>query len=884
MAKKRFEFCKLHPDVPELLETLCAAGARFLPVTGTRLHRSGLYDQEPMDANECAEWLSVPGKRRELGFEPYSLELACLDFDGDRGHKSHPDVIREQAELAQHDIGDAAFSTPSRSGPETGKTHLFYGIDSKDAPIGRLEDGRPRFLLTSTPTHGYYADSAGPGSGSVVDIRCRRSMVILPSLLEGSELGAEYLRGLAGIIEFRAEGGETLPPEPSWHEYIAGPLSAHWLKTHKPASKPPSRAPRGTDVEDVDTFKLREYNQARLDKYNWTEGHRYAAANGLGYCAGMENRWNKLAEPMYREMVRSMLPESYMAVFERGMEDGQRPGNARPVPWDHLLTREAMVRAANAQAERDAAAQAEAKPGKPAKPAKRPPPADRPLALPEERPSKLLVASDDINSFNEGLAHVGLAVRYNEMAVRLEYRCGGPWAEPDEASRAAWICRFEQSVQIPPENGESGEPKDWRMGDQQWNRKVFASSDSARHHPGKDFLAEVIRRHETWKANPTSHLKTLFTGKEKFGAAATEINRLAPYLILGQTLKRVMEPGCRVRGIVILIGGQKYGKSAFVESLLPFPWNELAGQHFPLTGTTKEMWEAIRGSIVVEIADMLGVSKAAGDRLKKFVTQTKDTGIRPAYGISSINVPRWCSLVGTADKNDCLPHDDADGDRGTRWIPVKLGRRWRVEPWMQEHAWDIWCETYDRLLQGEAPELPDALRAQHAALIRQHSQGFSLDTDIVYRQISALEDGKAKYYNGEDYVLYGPEGAEDSGYALRPGSRITAADFQRLSIVRNELFDDRNPDRAKQTKLGQAIAKSGRFATKKIERVASRIGGERGRGYALIEEGGDPDAPPEEPMESYAESEDVSPDPDDTEDAVIEGEEYSRAWLDGMEN
>lgn len=889
---KQLETAELHAGALPLIEELCAAGARFLLLTGSKPHNKGIYEEDPVVSEECGEWLSVPGKERGLAIEPHSLSLAALDFDGEiKPGKAHPDAIRAQVDAAISQFGPPALAIESRSGKTTGKTHLWYGFDAEDAPLGRHPDGRPRMLLTSTKTHPYYFDETGPGSASSVDIRCYRSMIIFPSLLasapDGGEHGVKYLRGLAAIVRHRAEGGDTPPPDPSWETVIEETLNACWMKGRKKPPAPPQRSPRPTDAADVDLHKLREYNETRASRYQWEIGHRYPSANGLGYCAGMEWRWNPQAEALYREIVAMRAPEKYAADFAKGYEQGKASGK-RPVPWDFLLTREALARLRNEQIEADAklrdaaVAEAAAKESKDAGEEADDPAfawetqwlkdvADRPLTLPPKLPNPLVVPNARDESFLRGLRHIGLEVRYSEMAAQAEFKCGGGWEPPDDASSPAWLGRFESCVQLQPDaKDKNDEPRDWTMSDQMWLRKIMAAGDGNRHNPAKDFVAEVKRRWKVWKRSPTSYLDGVLVDKDKFAAANTPLNRLAPFLMFGQTLMRSIRPGVRLRGATILIGGQKFGKSAFVESMLPEPWNVLLGQQFPLNGSGKEMWEAIRNFMIVEIADMQGASKAASSTLKRFVTATRDTGIRPTWGRQSINVPRWCTLIGTSDKRDCVPQDDADGRRGTRWVPVALAKRWHVEPWMEAHVWDLWCEAYDRIHNGEMPAVPDSLDKAHAALIRNHSVGYSLDTDIVYRQVVALMHGEAEYLDDDSAQAY--VGEEGEPFEMRPGDAILSSDLQRLTIIARELFDGRNPDHAKVSKLGRALVKSGMFEDKRPERVASRIGGKTGRGYTLAEV--EAPAKPPVPERKDASRSRSKPDTCDDPDA------YDSEWID----
>ena len=147
-----------------------------------------------------------------------------------------------------------------------------------------------------------------------------------------------------------------------------------------------------------------------------------------------------------------------------------------------------------------------------------------------------------------------------------------------------------------------------------------------------------------------------------------------------------------MKTIPVLIGSQGIGKSPFLRNLLPPAFQEdWYTDGLDLGVTTKERVEATMGRVIVEIADLQGYSHFNLQRIKTYISTVNDGAVRLSYRMNPTSTPRRFVLVGTADREDCLPNDPAGN---TRFIPVHLSRGCNVEEYMQDNADQLWAEAY----------------------------------------------------------------------------------------------------------------------------------------------------------------------------------------------
>ena len=153
---------------------------------------------------------------------------------------------------------------------------------------------------------------------------------------------------------------------------------------------------------------------------------------------------------------------------------------------------------------------------------------------------------------------------------------------------------------------------------------------------------------------------------------------------------RVMEPGCKADGVLILEGSQGAGKSTAAK-VLAGP--EFFGDSLPPMHS-KEASGYVRGRWIIELAELANVSKAEVEVVKAFISRSEER-FRPPYGRNEVTFPRQCVFIGSTNRTDYLRDDT--GNR--RFWPVKVGRI--DTEGLQRDRIQIWGEAVHRYRQGE---------------------------------------------------------------------------------------------------------------------------------------------------------------------------------------
>ncbi len=190
-------------------------------------------------------------------------------------------------------------------------------------------------------------------------------------------------------------------------------------------------------------------------------------------------------------------------------------------------------------------------------------------------------------------------------------------------------------------------------------------------------------------------------------------------------IERTITPGAKIDEMPVLISPQGGGKSAYVQHLLPrWAWRDWHGDALNLHATNKEQAESLKGRVIVEIAEMVGSTRADIERLKAFLTRTNDGQHRGAWARHAESAPRQSIFIGTTNDPKCLPNDPT-GNR--RFVPITLGPALdAVEPYLEANLLQLWAEAvYKHHRPDDYPDwrtarLPRSLFAQQRALNDEH--------------------------------------------------------------------------------------------------------------------------------------------------------------------
>jgi len=164
-------------------------------------------------------------------------------------------------------------------------------------------------------------------------------------------------------------------------------------------------------------------------------------------------------------------------------------------------------------------------------------------------------------------------------------------------------------------------------------------------------------------------------------------------------VKRIYEPGCIFRMVLILEGEQDTRKSSALEALVP---NREWFMAFTANMADKDAYQVLRGAWLVELAELDSLNKTGTSAIKGFISNPTDK-YRPSYGKGPILFPRQCGFGGTTNEHDYLK--DMTGN--TRFYPVTITRAVNVEAIVKERD-QLWAEAVARYKKGEPCYITDA--------------------------------------------------------------------------------------------------------------------------------------------------------------------------------
>jgi predicted P-loop ATPase len=228
-----------------------------------------------------------------------------------------------------------------------------------------------------------------------------------------------------------------------------------------------------------------------------------------------------------------------------------------------------------------------------------------------------------------------------------------------------------------------------------------------------NLVQEYLRGLPAWDGVP--RLDKLFI--DYLGAEDTPYTRAVARKSLCAAVARAMLPGVKYDTMPILAGPQGIGKSTLLRYLGADWFNDSL-----TTFAGKEASEMLQGSWIVEIGELVGMSKMEENQVKQFLSRVEDI-FRESYGRRTGRFPRRCVFFGTSNEYEFL----RDRTGGRRFFPIDCYQRKPVKSVFRDLPGEvpqIWAEALLAWRMGEPLYLENAETAQLAKQAQEeHSVG-----------------------------------------------------------------------------------------------------------------------------------------------------------------
>jgi predicted P-loop ATPase/5S rRNA maturation endonuclease (ribonuclease M5) len=276
--------------------------------------------------------------------------------------------------------------------------------------------------------------------------------------------------------------------------------------------------------------------------------------------------------------------------------------------------------------------------------------------------------------------------RFNEFSLGITMVCCPPWEDPDSFAPKdvddeditfcqGWLERFGLSPTYDATR-----------------KAILATASKHKFHPARDYFETLrgkwdgVKRLDTWLV-------------DYVGAKPTRFAQLAGRKWMVAAVRRTYEPGVKFDSMLVLEGPQGEGKSTILAELARFGGESYFTDDFP--EISRDTIMNCMGTLIVEIAEMDGFSRADVTKIKSFITRQEDR-IRLPYAATILKAKRQFVMAGTINPNNGYLRDPTGGRRfwpvwcdGVDVPGVKLARE------------QLWAEAVQLHLDGEAIYMKD---------------------------------------------------------------------------------------------------------------------------------------------------------------------------------
>jgi putative DNA primase/helicase len=236
------------------------------------------------------------------------------------------------------------------------------------------------------------------------------------------------------------------------------------------------------------------------------------------------------------------------------------------------------------------------------------------------------------------------------------------------------------------------------------------SQDKNKYHPVRDYLDGVV-----WDGKP--RIDSVFN--RYLGTEDNKYNSMAARKLFVGAVSRIMEPGVKFDLVVVFMGVEGVGKSTFIDKIGKGWYSD---SFYTLQG--KEAMEQTQGVWIMEMAELSGLSKAAEEAAKHFISKREDM-YRPPFKKGVEIFPRQVIFVGTTNNFNFLKR----GEVNRRYLPVKTNPNAACNIWttLDSEVDQLWAEA---VFMYKKREPNYVTREEESLMVETKSEHTEEDSDL----------------------------------------------------------------------------------------------------------------------------------------------------------
>ena len=284
------------------------------------------------------------------------------------------------------------------------------------------------------------------------------------------------------------------------------------------------------------------------------------------------------------------------------------------------------------------------------------------------------VTTKDRKGIEKCLRTLGIEIRYCVLKQKSQFKRDDEWMSFDDIEVDSLRTEIEEKFNFVNPSGTKKTPADWP--NTKWDRYI---NSILKDNIVNSFCVDYLDDLPPWRPDTMFSSERLFI--DCLGAEDTPLNREMGRMLVQAIVERAYLPstfvddeiGVKFDYLPILIGTQEgEGKSSFCEHLMPFP--SMYGNRFNFADQVNRQQESVRGKVVVEVNELLGIDRAQIEALKALLSISKEPQVRKAYAKNETEALRRCVFIGTTNDEKPIP---MTGTRNRRFVPIVVGNNGR---------------------------------------------------------------------------------------------------------------------------------------------------------------------------------------------------------------